>query len=87
MTDDKKPGIRGYGEGTADVVMSVDDVTREAQRLKETVPPEKISSLSNDVPFVKIENLVAGYGEMEILYGFSLSVAKSQSLCLIGPNG
>ena len=87
MTDDKKPGIRGYGEGTADVVMSVDDVTREAQRLKETVPPEKISSLSNDVPFVKIENLVAGYGEMEILHGFSLSVAKSQSLCLIGPNG
>ena len=39
------------------------------------------------MPFVKIENLVAGYGEMEILYGFSLSVAKSQSLCLIGPNG
>jgi hypothetical protein len=64
VNDNKKPGIRGYGEGTADGVMSVDDVTREAQRLKKSVPPEKISSLSNDAPFVKIENLVAGYGEM-----------------------
>ncbi|MGH6902208.1 MAG: ABC transporter ATP-binding protein, partial [Geminicoccaceae bacterium] len=34
-----------------------------------------------------IENLNAGYGRMEILHGFSLAVAKGQSLCLIGPNG
>ena len=27
------------------------------------------------------------YGRMQILHGFSLAVAKGQSLCLIGPNG
>jgi branched-chain amino acid transport system ATP-binding protein len=32
-------------------------------------------------------NLVAGYGQMEILHDFDLRVGKGQSLCLIGPNG
>jgi branched-chain amino acid transport system ATP-binding protein len=31
--------------------------------------------------------LAAGYGKMEILHDFDLTVSKAQSLCLIGPNG
>ena len=40
----------------------------------------------NDV-HLKIKNLSAGYGKMEILHNFDLFVSKAQSLCLIGPNG
>ncbi|MCP4390234.1 MAG: ABC transporter ATP-binding protein, partial [Gammaproteobacteria bacterium] len=38
-------------------------------------------------PHVSINNLVAGYGQMEILHNLDLRVGKAQSLCLIGPNG
>ncbi|MCZ6488763.1 MAG: ABC transporter ATP-binding protein, partial [Gammaproteobacteria bacterium] len=34
-----------------------------------------------------INNLVAGYGQMEILHNFNLLVGNAQSLWLIGPNG
>jgi len=34
-----------------------------------------------------VDDLVAGYGRMEILHGISLRVGAAQSLCLIGPNG
>ena len=44
-------------------------------------------ALAVDAPLLSIENLVAGYGAMEILYGLDLAVGKGQSLCLIGPNG
>ena len=40
----------------------------------------------NDV-HLKIKNLSAGYGKMEILHNLDLFVSKAQSLCLIGPNG
>tara|TARA_Y100001970_G_scaffold270144_1_gene363648 strand:+ start:163 stop:948 length:786 start_codon:yes stop_codon:yes gene_type:complete len=40
----------------------------------------------NDV-HLKIKNLYAGYGKMEILHNFDLFVSRAQSLCLIGPNG
>ncbi len=36
---------------------------------------------------LRINNLKAGYGKMEILHNFNLFVSKAQSLCLIGPNG
>lgn len=36
---------------------------------------------------LKIKDLVAGYGRMEILHGIDLEVAARQSVCLIGPNG
>ena len=36
---------------------------------------------------MKIEDLNAGYGKMEILHEFNLQVGKGQSLCMIGPNG
>ncbi|HFC05408.1 MAG TPA: ABC transporter ATP-binding protein [Rhizobiales bacterium] len=46
-----------------------------------------LAKMANDEAFLSIQDLKAGYGQMEILHDFNLSVAKGQSLCLIGPNG
>ncbi|MCH7634001.1 MAG: ABC transporter ATP-binding protein [Proteobacteria bacterium] len=71
-----------------ETVISVEDVTREAERIAERGPSkEDIAKLAGRDPFVKIEDLQAGYGKMEILHKFNLQVARRQSLCLIGPNG
>jgi branched-chain amino acid transport system ATP-binding protein len=79
---------RGYGDGCVDTVMSVEDVAREAERIAAEAPPyETLLKLCSGEPFVTIEDLHAGYGQMEILHGFSLAVGRGQSLCLIGPNG
>ena len=77
----------GYHEGAVETVISVDDVNRQAQELAETISKEKIASLIQGEPFLKIEGLHAGYGKMEILHDFNLQVGKGQSLCMIGPNG
>jgi branched-chain amino acid transport system ATP-binding protein len=80
--------ITGYGAGTVDVVMSVDQVAKEAAAISKNAPSVKtLESLAGDEPFLSIKNLCAGYGKMEILHNFSLRVRKGQSLCLIGPNG
>ena len=80
--------IRGYGMGSVDVVMSVDQVVKEAASIAGEAPSlEKLSKLTNDEPFLSIDNLNAGYGKMEILHNFTLQVGQGQSLCLIGPNG
>ena len=80
--------ITGYGAGTVDVVMSVDQVAKEAAAISKNAPSVKtLESLADDEPFLTIRNLCAGYGKMEILHNFSLRVRKGQSLCLIGPNG
>lgn len=86
-------GGRAVGHGRignlADApILSVDDVTREAQKLSRDAPSlERLGELSRNEPYVRIDSLKAGYGKMEILHDFNLQVAKSQSLCLIGPNG
>jgi len=49
--------------------------------------PEELKKLAQDNNHLTIKNLSAGYGKMEILHDFNLSVSKAQSLCLIGPNG
>ena len=77
----------GYHDGAVETVISVDDVNRQAQELSETISKEKIASLIQGEPFLKIEGLHAGYGKMEILHDFNLQVGKGQSLCMIGPNG
>ena len=77
----------GYHDGAVETVISVDDVNRRAQELTETISKEKIASLIQGEPFLKIEGLHAGYGKMEILHDFNLQVGKGQSLCMIGPNG
>ena len=87
----KKPSakqISGYGMGSVDVVMSVDQVVKEAASIAADAPsPKKLNKLANDKPFLTIDNLNAGYGKMEILHDFSLRIGKGQALCLIGPNG
>ena len=88
MTDSKQSEtIQGYGSGSVDSVISVEEVTRQAASIAEQVPVEKLETLSGNEPFVSINGLNAGYGKMEILHDFSLRVGRKQSLCLIGPNG
>ena len=82
-----KSKASGYHIGSVDTVISVEDVVRQAQQLGEGVSIDDITRLARHDPFVKIENLRAGYGKMQILHDFNLQVAKGQSLCLIGPNG
>ncbi|HEX6137806.1 MAG TPA: ABC transporter ATP-binding protein [Casimicrobiaceae bacterium] len=80
--------ISGYGFGTTDVVLSVDEVEQAAGELATRGPDcARLEALVGGAPFVTIEGLVAGYGRMEILHGFDLRLGRGQSLCLIGPNG
>ena len=85
MAEETRAG--GYHIGSVATVISVEEVDRQARQLAETIPPEKLTALANDKPYVTISGLNAGYGKMEILHDFNLTVAKGQSLCLIGPNG
>ena len=48
---------------------------------------EDLKKLSPGEIHLTIKGLNAGYGKMEILHNFALTVSKAQSLCLIGPNG
>jgi branched-chain amino acid transport system ATP-binding protein len=66
--------------------ISVEEVTREAERLRGASSPEKLAALAGE-PALSIEGLRAGYGGMEVLHDFTLHVARGQALCLIGPNG
>jgi branched-chain amino acid transport system ATP-binding protein len=80
--------ISGYGLGTADTIISVEDVAREAAKLAAQAPKrEMLAALAGDAPLLVIEDLTAGYGKSEILHGVNLQVASGQSLCLVGPNG
>ena len=78
---------RGYGQGGVETVISVEDVVRQVQDIADGPDKARIRALAKGDPFVKIENLKAGYGKMEILHSLDLEVAKGQSCCLIGPNG
>ena len=48
---------------------------------------DDLKKLSPNNVHLKINNLSAGYGKMEILHNLDLFVSRAQSLCLIGPNG
>lgn len=85
---EKAKNVSGYGIGSVDTVISVEDVVREVQKIAEEGPRlEELATLAGNDPFLSIDNLCAGYGKMEILHDFNLQVAQGQSLCLIGPNG
>ena len=78
---------KGYGAGSVDTVISVEDVVREVQKIAEEGPKaEELAALANNDPFLS-RHAVRRYGKMEILHDFHLHVGKGQSLCLIGPNG
>ena len=94
MTDETSPESSqeprkagGYHGGGVDSVISVEEVNRQATAMAEPISLEKLDGLAGDKPHVSIKNLVAGYGQMEILHDLDLRVGKGQSLCLIGPNG
>jgi len=80
-------GATGYHMGSVDTLISVEDVVREVEKMSSDVTRDDIAALAHNDPFVRIDNLKAGYGKMEILHDFSLQVGRGQSLCLIGPNG
>ena len=48
---------------------------------------DDLKNLCPDNTHLTINKLSAGYGKMEILHDFNLTISKAQSLCLIGPNG
>ena len=85
MVDNDK--TRGYHGGSVDSVISVEDVNRQAAAIAEDISLDQLDELAGNESFVSIRNLVAGYGQMEILHDLDLRVGKGQSLCLIGPNG
>ena len=81
-------GISGDGGGDLGAAISVQQVAREsASLLQEGVARERLAQLAGGGDYLCIDNLVAGYGRMEILHGLNLQVGRGQSLCLIGPNG
>ncbi len=84
----KGKSVSGYGSGGVDVVMSVDQIAKEAASIAASGPSKSdLDKLANNDAFLEIEDLRAGYGKMEILHDFSLRIGKGQALCLIGPNG
>ena len=83
-TDQK---LSGYGGGGVDTVISVEDVTRQVSAIAEEITLDKLDSMVEGEPHVRIDKLCAGYGKMQILHDLDLRVGKGQSLCLIGPNG
>jgi len=89
MTDENQADqkLSGYGGGGVDTVISVEDITRQVSAIAEEITLDKLDSMVEGEPHVRIDNLCAGYGKMEILHDLNLRVGKGQSLCLIGPNG
>ncbi len=85
--ESKDDGATGYHMGSVDTLISVEDVVREVEKMSSDVSKDDVAKLAHNDPFVRIDNLKAGYGKMEILHDFSLQVGRGQSLCLIGPNG
>lgn len=67
--------------------ISVEEVTRQAEALRVEMSPRHLVALTGGQPFVSIEGLTAGYGEMQVVHDFTLHAGRGQSLCLIGPNG
>jgi branched-chain amino acid transport system ATP-binding protein len=85
--DKERKKTRGYHGGGVDAVISVEEVNRQATAMAEPISLEQLDSLAGNKPHVSIRNLVAGYGQMQILHDLDLRVGQGQSLCLIGPNG
>lgn len=86
--NDKGERLSGYGLGDVDTILSVDEVARAAGELGLSAPSKAdLDALVVGEPQVRLDDLVAGYGRMEILHQVSMRVGRGQSACLIGPNG
>ena len=80
-------GCGGAGAGSGADNISVEAVSREAERLAENRPTmEELVRLAGG-DFLRLEGFRAGYGKIEILHGVDLALARGKALCLIGPNG
>ncbi|WP_119300711.1 ABC transporter ATP-binding protein [Dongia deserti] len=87
-TERARQGCSGRASEPVDIVLSVTDVAREAERLVADAPSiDVLDQLAGGDVVLALDGLRAGYGPMEILHDFSLRVGRAQSLCLIGPNG
>jgi branched-chain amino acid transport system ATP-binding protein len=86
-SEQTRPTAGGGYLGGVDTVISVDEMARQARAIARVVPVDQLDALAGPDPVLRIDDLRAGYGQMEILHGFNLRVGRSQSLCLIGPNG
>lgn len=73
--------------GDIDTVISVEEVARQAQAIARDVSLAELDALAGGTPHLRIDNLRAGYGRMQILHDFNLRIGHKQALCLIGPNG
>jgi branched-chain amino acid transport system ATP-binding protein len=73
--------------GSVTPAISVEEVTRQAMALAREIGVSELDALAGGKPHLRIDELHAGYGQMEILHGLSLRVGRRQTLCLIGPNG
>ena len=82
-----RPGAGGTFHGGVDTVISVDEVARQARAIARVVPVAQLDALAGPDVALRIDDLHAGYDQMEVLHGFNLRVGRGQSLCLIGPNG
>ncbi len=81
-----EPAGGGYHGGVAPAI-SVEEVARQALEIARDVSVDELDALAGADPHLRIDNLHAGYAQMEVLHGLSLRVGHKQSLCLIGPNG
>ena len=80
-------GCGGAGAVSGADNISVEAVSREAERLAENRPTmEELVRLAGG-DFLRLEGFRAGYGKIEILHGVDLALARGKALCLIGPNG
>ena len=81
-----EPAGGGYHGGVAPAI-SVEEVARQALEIARDVSVDELDAIAGADPHLRIDNLHAGYAQMEVLHGLSLRVGHKQSLCLIGPNG
>ena len=42
---------------------------------------------SSDQPIISIRDIHKNFGQLEVLRGISMVVAKSEVICIIGPSG
>jgi branched-chain amino acid transport system ATP-binding protein len=86
MVASEQAQTAGYHGGVG-AVISVDEVARQALEIVRDISVGQLDALAGHKLHLRIDNLNAGYMQMEVLHEFNLRVGRGQSLCLIGPNG
>ena len=80
--------VSDYGKSDIATNISAEAVNREAEKLAAQTPDtEALLKLAGGDEYLRLWQLHAGYGKVEILHNLDLILGRGQSLCLIGPNG